>query len=133
MNQSVNNNMVEEKSEKEIQNVCDFKFLTEIMRNRKDLITKILNTFLSETPKDLISINQAVAETNYLSINNISHGMKSSIFVLGISTLVPILQEMEDLGIAAVNIEKINELNKKLHSICERAIEEVEQEKSNYI
>ena len=125
--------MVEEKSEKEIQNVCDFKFLTEIMRNRKDLITKILNTFLSQTPKDLSNINNAVAETNYLSINNISHGMKSSIFVLGISILVPILQEMEDLGLAAINIEKINELNQKLNSICEQAMAEVEKEKLSYI
>ena len=125
--------MVEEKSEKETQNVCDFKFLTEIMRNRKDLITKILNTFLSQTPKDLSNINNAVAETNYLSINNISHGMKSSIFVLGISILVPILQEMEDLGLAAINIEKINELNQKLNSICEQAMAEVEKEKLNYI
>jgi len=66
-------------------------------------------------------------------IKKVAHVMRSSISIMGISTLVPILQEMENLGEKAEDIEKIKKLNQKLNTICKQALEEIEKEKSNYV
>jgi len=124
--------MIKDKSKNEIQNVCDFKYLIEVTSDRKDLMVEIMDTFLTQAPNDLNNINNAVVEKNYGAIHNLAHGLKSSVFVMGISVLVPVLQEMEDLGMAAENIEKINALNKELNSICQKSMKEIEMEKLNY-
>ena len=58
--------------------------------------------------------------------------MKSSVSIMGITLLTPILKEMEDLGTNANNIERINELNLQLNLICNQAINEIESKKNNY-
>jgi hypothetical protein len=58
--------------------------------------------------------------------------MKSSVSVMGIAVLTPVLQEMEDLGNGKGDIQRITELNEKLTSICKVAVAEIEREKLNY-
>ena len=55
--------------------------------------------------------------------------MKSTVSIMGISVLTPILLEMENLGAKATDIERIKELNLKLTLICKQAIAEIEREK----
>ena len=59
--------------------------------------------------------------------------MKSSVSIMGISILTPILNEIEDLGAKAADIETIKKLNHKLIFICKQVIEEIEKEKLKYI
>lgn len=125
--------MIEVEPQKQVENVCNFKYLIEMMHGKKHLINEMIDAFLIEIPKELDNINKAITEENYTAIKNFTHTIMSSVSIMGISTLVPILQEMEGLGAAAVNIEKIIELNKKLNSICEQAMEEIEREKHKYI
>lgn len=46
--------------------------------------------------------------------------------------ITPVLQEMEDLGTKALDIEKIKQLNQTLNFICKQAMEEIESVKHNY-
>jgi len=131
--------MVNSKFENSIKNVCDFNYLTEMMGNKKHLINGIMDAFLTQIPEELQSINNAIVKTDYLTIKSFAHTMKSSVSIMGISILMPVLQEMEELATKAlavplsVSIEKIKELNEKLNLICKQAIEEIEKEKPNYI
>ena len=59
--------------------------------------------------------------------------MKSSVSIMSISILIPILKEMEDLGAKATDLDKIKQLNQQLNLICNQAIREIEKEKLNYI
>jgi HPt (histidine-containing phosphotransfer) domain-containing protein len=124
--------MINETPVKEVKNVCDLKYLIEMMHGKKQLINEVLNTFLIEISKELYNINKAIAEKNYSVIKNFAHTIMSSATVMGISALVPILKELEDLNITTFNIERIKELNIQLNSICQQAIEEIEWEKVNY-
>jgi HPt (histidine-containing phosphotransfer) domain-containing protein len=124
--------MIIDRAGKVITNVCDLKYLTEMMGGKKHLIKRILDAFLIQIPEELNSINDAIIKINYPSIKSFAHTMKSSVSIMGISMLTPVLQEMEVLALAAVNIEKLKELNQELILICHLAIEEVETAKHGY-
>ncbi|MES2397438.1 MAG: Hpt domain-containing protein [Bacteroidota bacterium] len=112
-------------------NTCDFSYLSEMMGGKKNLILGIMDAFLDQIPEELISINEAVTKANHAIIKSVAHTMKSTVSIMGIYSLEPILKEMEDLGSITGDIEKIRALNLELNSICKKAIEEVEKEKLN--
>jgi HPt (histidine-containing phosphotransfer) domain-containing protein len=115
-----------------MENVCDLNYLTEMMDNKKPLIGGIMDSFLQQIPEELQSINDAITKTDYAIIKSFAHTMKSSVSIMGIAILTPILKEMEDLGKTASGIERIKELSIQLNLICEQAIKEIETEKPNY-
>ena len=104
-----------------------------MMGGKNHLIIGIIDTFLAQVPEELRSLNAAIDTQNYAIIKNVAHTMKSSVSIMGISILTPVLQEIEELGIKATGIEAIKGLNIQLASICKQALEEVETEKQNYI
>ena len=113
-------------------NICNLKYLTEMMGGKNNLIKGIIDAFLLQVPDELLSINAAIEKTDYPTIKSLAHTMKSSVSIMGISLLIPILQEMESLGTAATNIGRIKELSIELNIICHQAFKEVEIEKNNY-
>jgi len=120
-------------SEARVKNVCDFKYLSETMGGKKKSIREVIDAFVEQVPVQLQSINDAITQKDYSIIERVAHVMRSSVSIMGISSLVPVLQEMETLGANATDMEKIKKLNQKLNSISEQALEEIEKEKSNYV
>lgn len=129
----MHNIMTTNVSENCIENICDISYLSEIVGGKKDLIREIMDAFLSQVSEDLPSINNAILKTDYVTINQITHSMKSSASIMGISAIRPVLEEMEALGASATNIDGIKELNQMLNLIYRQAIEELEKEKLNYV
>lgn len=125
--------MIKSESEKSIENVCHLNYLTEMMGGKKHLIKGIIDAFLKQVPEELQSINEAIVKLDYATIKNFAHTMKSSVSIMGISVLTPVLQEMEDLGGMAADIAKIKQLNQNLNLICKQAIEEIDREKHLYV
>src|SRR3989304_434888 len=106
--------MIKNELEKRIEKVCDLNYLTETMGGKKQLIKEIMDVFLKQIPQELTLINEAIVKADFTTIKNVAHTMKSSVSIMGISVLTPVLQEMEDLGGGAAGIEKIKQLNQKL-------------------
>ncbi|MFA5972504.1 MAG: Hpt domain-containing protein [Lentimicrobiaceae bacterium] len=125
--------MITNVSENCIENVCNISYLSEIVGGKKDLIREIMDTFLIQVSEDLPSINDAISKTDYVTINQITHSMKSSASIMGISAIRPVLEEMEALGASATNIDRIKELNQMLDLIYRQAIAEIGIEKLNYV
>ncbi|MFH2142440.1 MAG: Hpt domain-containing protein [Bacteroidota bacterium] len=125
--------MIKSESQKSLNNVCDFSYLAKMVNRKKHLILGIMDVFLKQIPEELQYINEAIIKTDYSTISNYSHTMRSSVSIMGISVLSSVLQEMEELGKSATGIERIKELNKKLTLICNQSIEETEREKLKYI
>lgn len=117
---------------KSTENVCNLKYLSETMGGKKKSIKEVIDTFVEQIPQQLLSINSAITKTNYSVIKRFAHLMRSSVSIMGISKLVPILQEMETLGTKATGIEKIKELYQQLDAICKHALEELEKAKADY-
>lgn len=116
-----------------IENACNISYLSEIVGGKKDLIRQIMDAFLSQVAENLPSITNAISKTDYLTINQITHSMKSSASIMGISAIRPVLEEMEVLGASATNIDRIKELNQMLNIVYRQAVAEIEKEKLNYV
>ncbi len=115
------------------QDVCDLKYLSGMMGEKKNLIRGVMDAFLVQVPEELKGINEAVESLNYAAIKKISHTMKSTVSIMGIKTVVPILNLMEINGTNETDIEITRELNTKLNFICNKAITEIETQRLNYI
>lgn len=117
--------MTNNKPDNDIETVCNFEYLSNLMGGKQDLIKKIMDTFLVQLQEELNAINNAILITDYTTIKNMAHTMKSTVSIMGISVLHPILQEMEDLGKNSTALERIIALNKQLNLICKQAFEEI--------
>src|ERR1700733_5648469 len=91
---------------KTAKDVCDLAYLTEIMSGKKALIKEIMDRFLIQIPEELTGLKDAIAEEKFASIQSYAHTMKSSVSIMGITTLTPILKEMEELAKANTDIAK---------------------------
>ncbi len=110
--------------------VIDLCYLFKSVSGKKEPMLELIQIFLDQIPADIALINEAVIKADYLKIKQISHRMKSTVSVMGISKLNPVLQQMEDLGAAATDINKIKKLSHQLIEICNKAIAEAEIEKN---
>lgn len=115
---------------KNVEQACDLTYLQEMTKGKKHLIKSIMDVFLKQIPEELQSINNAINKSNYLVIKNYTHTMRSSVSIMGIFSLIPILKKMEELSVVAKDLDKIKELNRQLNLICNTAIEELRKRKS---
>jgi PAS domain S-box-containing protein len=115
-----------------IKKVINLDYLTDIMSGKKELIKETIDIFLQQASEDLPIINEAVNKTDYLTVKRFAHRMKSTITMMGISSLTPVLEEMEVLGKAENDIERIKILNKTLNTTYAQALEEIKIERLKY-
>lgn len=112
--------------------VINLEYLTDIMSGKKELIKETIEIFVKQAAEDLPIINAAIDKSDYLTVKRFAHRMKSTITMMGISSLNPVLDEMETLGKEQNNMERIKVLNKKLNSTYTQALEEIKIEKLKY-
>jgi len=125
--------MITKVPENIIESVCNINYLSEIVGGKKDLIRGIMDAFLSQVSEDLSAISDAISANDYFSIKRITHAMKSSASIMGISVIKPVLEEMEVLGASGTNIDRIKKLYQTLVLIYRQAIAETEKERLNYV
>lgn len=118
--------------------VCNLQYLSGLMDGKIHLIKEIMDSFLVQAKEELASINNAILKKDYATIKNFAHTMKSTFSIVGVSILLPVLQEMEDLGTdttysdlsadkaGSYRDERLTALNLKLNAICKKAFEEIE-------
>ena len=105
--------------------VCNMGYLTGATRGNKKMMHNILTVFFKETGKELINLKDAIANTNYAVISDISHKIKSAFAILGISVLEPVFKEMEYLSNHTSGIVKIALLNRRVNIVFEKAKSEM--------
>jgi HPt (histidine-containing phosphotransfer) domain-containing protein len=109
------------------ENVCNLSYLSEAMGNKAPQIKGILQAFRMQVPEELDTLKIAIAHADFKTIKSFAHTMMSTVSILGITSLAPILNEMEALGAKNEDLERIKELNMHLVLVCGYAMEEVEE------
>ena len=117
--------------EEVVSKIINLDFLIKSMRGKKDLMRSIIDIFLKQVPENLRLINEAIDKTDYVTIKNQAHNMKSTISAFGLSDLLDTLNEMENLGKSGKGLNEIKVLNQLLVKKCEQAIEEIKHERIN--
>ena len=109
--------------------VCNFDYLYEITKGKQHLIIDIIDAFLVQIPEELKAMDSFIASSNFQEIKNTAHSMNSTILIMGISSLYPILHNIEDLASKNETHSKITTLYVSVKSICKKAIIETENYK----
>ncbi|HET6226518.1 MAG TPA: ATP-binding protein, partial [Bacteroidia bacterium] len=112
--------------------VINLEYLINIMSGKKELIRETIEIFVKQANEDLPIINAAIDKDDFLTVKRFAHRMKSTITMMGINSLTPVLEEMEVLGNQKDNMERIKELNEKLNTTYTQALEEIKIEKLKY-
>lgn len=115
-----------------VKKVINLDYLTDIMNGKKELIRETIDIFVKQASEDLPIINAAIDQSDYLTVKRFAHRMKSTITMMGINSLTPVLDEMETLGKEQNNMDRIKVLNRKLNSTYSQALEEIKIEKLKY-
>lgn len=112
--------------------ITDLSMLIELMRGKKNVISETLEMFLKQVEDDLPVLDAAVEKEDFVTIKGYAHRLKSSVAMLGIHSLEQILNEMEALGKVSLNIEKVKQLNKRLKTLFDQAVNEVKDQLAEY-
>lgn len=91
----------------------DLTFIKEISDDDQDFINDVLNTFLSEMPKDIAQMNQAVTDQDIIMIGKVAHKTKSSLQTLGLFELKELALKIEQLTKQKPNDATILTLSQK--------------------
>lgn len=108
--------------------VCNLDYLMGATHGNKETVHNIVDVFFNETKKELNFLNEAIHQTNYPVISNISHKIKSAFSILGISILEPVFKEMEQQSSTTSSINNIELLNQQVNIIFNQAREEMKLE-----
>ncbi len=117
---------------KETTRLVDLSSLEKTMRGNQKVIRETLEIFLEHLPENLTGIVQGTANKDYGMIRRNAHTMKSSVSIVGIQSIYMVLEEMEQLADKQSGIERLEELQKSLVSLCEQAVAEIELLKIQY-
>lgn len=114
--------------------ICDLTYLSEMMGGKRNMIAELMNDFVEELPGELAILNDAVKNNAFTEIKQAAHKMKSTISIMGVACLQPLLNEMEQLAIEAKNdnMERINILSEEVTGLCEQALAETVVLKEQY-
>ncbi len=104
---------------------CNLSYLVTATRGNLRSINSIITVFLKQTPEELSFLNEAIKKMKYKIISDISHKLKSSFSILGISVLEPVFEEMERLGNISSGIEKIELLKCRINNVFGQVVEEM--------
>ena len=75
--------------------LINLSFLKEQVNGKMHAVKELIEIFLEDTPGDLEVMNEAILKMDYTSIEKISHQLVSSYSIIGITSAVRILKEIE--------------------------------------
>ncbi|MBA3673652.1 MAG: Hpt domain-containing protein [Chitinophagaceae bacterium] len=114
-------------------NTISLDYLSASVSGHKEILLELFDIFIKQIPENIASLNDAIINADYPAIKQISHKLKSTVSVMGISTLKPILDQMEFLATADhenLRLDSIKKLFEQVKEICTKAIEEIQFEKN---
>ncbi len=112
--------------------VTDLNYLRDTLNGKKEAIKEMLTYLLKQLPEYLSALSGAIEQKEYPAIAKLSHKIKSSVAIMGVKRLQPILVEMEALGKSNSNLEKLQSLHFDLNNIAQQALKEIQQEQTKY-
>ena len=77
-------------------NLVDLTYVREMVEFDEKAVKNVVDMFVQQISDELILLEKAIEEQDYSLIKAISHKLQSSIKILRINVLVPVLTSMEE-------------------------------------
>jgi HPt (histidine-containing phosphotransfer) domain-containing protein len=107
--------------------------LKALSRHNEGFIREILEVYLTNTPKDLEQMKDAVSEENWQVVRYYAHKLKSSSFTIGFQEGYKQFQAIESTIKNEESTDDMSERFNAANAICDDCIREVKIELSKYI
>jgi signal transduction histidine kinase/FixJ family two-component response regulator len=93
---------------KEISNLFDLEVLSSFLGDNRRAMEEVLQTFISETSENMRQLTQAMKNSDYPEINQITHRMLPMCRQLKAKDIVPILENLETIGANESNSKELS-------------------------
>lgn len=111
--------------------LTNLEYLEQYAAGDKDFMKEMLSFFCENTPKMLNQMKAASAAEDYETLYQLAHKFAPQLTFVGITSLVPLVEETEKLCKRTRDAARISELLEEVASTSEKAIEELK--KSEYL
>lgn len=92
----------------------DLSYLYEITGSDSEIIIEMLELFMSETPKQIANIKEGIEAGDWFKIKAEAHKLKTNFIYVGLVELNELTIEIEKLAKERSNLERIEQIVKKL-------------------
>jgi PAS domain S-box-containing protein len=113
--------------------VTSLEYLKEFSGGKDAFVKEMLEVFLDQNPKDIATLEKAIAEDNYTGMKAVAHSLQTSLGFIGFSkTLISRLKEAEALATAKKDIGTIKANLRLIINSCEKARQELKQDLEDF-
>ncbi len=113
--------------------VTNLDYVKELSSGDPVFVNNMIELFLSENPKDIRQLEDAIIEADFERIKTVSHKIKSNISFAGLDSAISNeLSEIEESALRKENLSQIEILFSRVKDICLKAIAELKDLKSSH-
>lgn len=111
---------------KDLEKVTNLDYLLSLSKGNAEFVKEMLETFLTENPKEIESLGTAIQNKNFEAIRQATHLLQSSIPFVGLNKVIDSeIFEMERMAVDKGDIQRISLLFSRVKETCERACTEL--------
>jgi CheY-like chemotaxis protein len=108
--------------------VIDLSYLQDLSSGNKDFENQIIRQFIKQVPEEIISLEQAIHQKDFVAMRSLAHNMKSSVSYLGLMhELGPMLQEIENQAVNETDLSIIRACFDSIEFTCRQAGDEAKK------
>jgi len=105
--------------------VIDLSVVEEYSHGDADFKNEIIKEFVTIVPGSISSLENAILEGNYQQIGRIAHDMKTTVHVMGLTTLIgDLLKQIENFAKSNAGLALILNIFSDIKQVCLRAVRE---------
>lgn len=112
------------------QKMYDLSMVESISGGDKSFVIKMLQLFLDTVPVTLEQMNNALQSSQWLSLSQLAHKLKSTIDSMGIVLLKQDIRYIEQKAKQEQSLEEMPQLVKKVNSVIQKTMEQVKADHS---
>lgn len=101
--------------------------LNEIVDNDQEEVKEMLQMFLDLAPATLTEMQEAYQEQNYEELGKLAHKLKSSLRLMEIKKLEPVILAIEKDSKEKRNLKNLDALMNELNELLPKAIEQIRE------
>ncbi|MFY9307932.1 MAG: Hpt domain-containing protein [Bacteroidia bacterium] len=111
----------------------DLTYLKELSNGSNEFIVEMITVFVEQTPLEIANMEKHLAAGDWKSLRATAHKMKPSFSFMGIKELEGVIKTIEDYAANEKNLDLLPGLILKVKEVCTQAIEELVQEKPQFL
>ncbi len=107
--------------------VTDLQYLTETTGDDPELMAKMIEIMLRETPEEIKKMEELYSEKKWDRLRAVAHKFKSAVTYMGLNEMKEVVKDIQTNAQNHQNLKRIGDLIQQLKLVCTQALGELEQ------